>query len=104
MSTQLILANASHHARLLSSIAEFDYAPSALTQQQQYLADLKYQHEEIQKEVERLAKITKKERKEHESARDSKVMKMAYRIVGKKEKFEVKANKEEKYVFSRLSI
>jgi hypothetical protein len=95
--TQAITENAAYHAELLASIAELDYTPSALDQQGKYLADLKQQRANIQKEVERLTKITKKERKEHESLRDSVARKFMYRVAGKKEKFEAQATKEEKY-------
>jgi hypothetical protein len=101
--TQAITENAAYHAELLASIAELDYAPSALDQQEKYLADLKQQRVKIQKDVERLTKITKKERKEHESLRDSVGKKFMYRIAGKKEKFEAQATKEEKYYFRLYS-
>ncbi|KAJ7751571.1 hypothetical protein B0H14DRAFT_2981176 [Mycena olivaceomarginata] len=62
---------------LLAAIAELDYVPPALEQQESYLA-------------------------EHEALRDSTTRRFAAKITGKKEKFEAKASKEEKEYIEAL--
>ena len=99
MSTsQTILENAQYHANLLKSLDELSYAPSALSQQTSYLADLEERIKNLRANVETLAKVTKKERKEHESLRDSTARRLAAKMTGKKQKFEEKREKEEKRV------
>ena len=92
-----ILANVDYHARLLTTICQLEYVPSAIKHQVNYIEDLEGQLATIQKEVTRLAEKTKKERKEHEALRDSTSRRFAYTLLGKAEKFEAKANKEERY-------
>lgn len=99
MSTvQAILDNAAYHKRLLTSIAEFDYVSSALTQQKRYLADLVDQLDETNNKLEALTVHTQNQRKEHETLRDSTARKIAHRLTGKKDKFEAMASKEEQCV------
>ncbi|KAL0576695.1 hypothetical protein V5O48_005294 [Marasmius crinis-equi] len=97
MSTsQTILENAAYHATLLKTLDELSYAPSALSQQTTYLADLEARVKEIKANVEKLASVTKKERKDHEKLRDSTARKLAAKMTGKKEKFEARREKEER--------
>ncbi|KAK1216742.1 hypothetical protein PQX77_020629 [Marasmius sp. AFHP31] len=97
MSTsQTILENAQYHANLLKTLDELSYAPSAFSQQTSYLADLEGRVKSIKADVEKLSKVTKKERKEHESLRDSTARRLAAKMTGKKQKFEEKREKEEK--------
>jgi len=93
-----IVANAEYHSRLLSTIAELEYVPQAKRDQIEYIKDLQTQIESGQKKIAQLAEKTKKERKEHESLRDSTARRFAHLLVGQKEKFAQKASKEERYV------
>jgi hypothetical protein len=96
MSTQVILENATYHSRLLSSIAEFDYVPSALAQQTNYLKEIEAQHNRSEAKLKKLSETTKKERKEHEDLRDSTARRLAHKLTGRKEKFKERENKEER--------
>jgi len=93
-----IVANAEYHSSLLSTIAELEYVPQAKRDQIEYIKDLQTQIESGQKKIAQLAEKTKKERKEHESLRDSTARRFAHLLVGQKEKFAQKASKEERYV------
>ena len=94
---EAILANAAYHSRLLTTIADLEYVPSAKKHQISYIEDLEGQSATLQKEVAQLAEKTKKERKEHETLRDSTGRRFAHKLLGKAEKYEAKANKEERY-------
>ena len=94
---EAILANATYHSRLLTTIGELEYVPSAKKHQISYIEDLEGQSATVQKEVAQLAEKTKKERKEHETLRDSTGRRFAHKLLGKAEKYEAKANKEERY-------
>ncbi|KAJ2914006.1 hypothetical protein MD484_g6405, partial [Candolleomyces efflorescens] len=94
--TEEIVANADYHSRLLQSCSEVEYAPAALKQHDNYIKDLEGQLTESDKKVEALAKVTKKERKEHEKIRDSTARRFAAKLSGKLDKFEANQMKEEK--------
>jgi hypothetical protein len=96
--TEEIVANADYHSRLLQSCSQVEYAPPALKQHDSYIKDLEGQLTESDKKVEDLAKVTKKERKEHEKLRDSTARRFAAKLSGKLEKFEANQMKEEKWV------
>ncbi|THV03505.1 hypothetical protein K435DRAFT_279692 [Dendrothele bispora CBS 962.96] len=103
MSTsQAIHTNAQYHSDLLQTLASIEYAPSALAEQTRYLQDLRGELTKVKEKVEGLSEKTKKERKEHEDLRDSMVRRMASRVVGKKEKFEAKKQKEEREYIEAL--
>ncbi|KAJ7767400.1 hypothetical protein DFH07DRAFT_880916 [Mycena maculata] len=91
-----VLQNASYHMQLLDVIAELDYVPSALTQQNSYIASLEAEREQTVAKIAVLEKKTTKERKEHEALRDSTARRLAHKLTGRKEKFEAKASKEER--------
>ena len=95
--SQSIISNAQYHAGLLKSLDELAYAPSALTQQSSYIKDLQQRVKNHKENIDKLARVTKKERKEHESFRDSKARKLAAKVTGKKDKFAARQEKEEKY-------
>ncbi|KAF9458705.1 hypothetical protein BDZ94DRAFT_1313034 [Collybia nuda] len=97
MSTpRVILENATYHSRILNSIAELDYAPSALAQQTTYLKDIELRYQQSEQKLEKLSETTKKERKEHQNLRDSTARRLAHKLTGRKEKFKEKENKEER--------
>jgi len=95
----VILENASYHSHILSAIAELDYIPSAVSQQVAYVKDVEAQLQRSATKLEKLAAATKKERDEHIHIRDSTVLRLAHKIVGRKAKYEEKASKEERCVF-----
>jgi septal ring factor EnvC (AmiA/AmiB activator) len=94
--TDVVLENTAYNVQLLAAIAELDYVPPALEQQESYLAGLEKEWAQLTDEITFLEEQTKKERKEHEALRDSTTRRFAAKITGKKEKFEAKASKEEK--------
>lgn len=104
MSTQeKISAAASENSSLLAALAETDYAGPALQQQILYLNELKKEIAENEVEQKKLSAKTQAELKDHEKYRDSTIRRFAYRIGGKKEKFEEKASKEEKEYFDAVT-
>ena len=90
-----IIANTGYHSKLLATISELDYASQAKKDQTGYLKDLELQIEAGRKKIEQLAQKTKKERKEHESLRDSTARRFAHKLIGQKDKFSERATKEE---------
>ena len=89
-------ATSAENDRLLKTISETDYAPSAKKQSDGFVANLK--KEVLQQE--KLLRDTKvtiaREEKEHKQYQTSHMKRLAYRLGGKREKFEEKASKEEK--------
>lgn len=94
--TEDIVQNADYHSRLLRTLSDLEYAPTALRQHQEYIKDLEAQLAASDKRVEELSKKTKKERKDHERLRDSTARRFAAKLSGKKEKYEAEQEKEEK--------
>jgi len=93
---EAIIANAAYHTRLLTVIGQFEHVPSAKKHQISYIKDIEGQLATIQEEVAQLAEKTKKERKEHEALRDSTGRRFAHKLMGKREKYEAMASKEER--------
>jgi hypothetical protein len=87
---------------LLNILAQTDHALPALEQQQRYIADLQNEMANVQKRLSELDRIRQKELKEHESYRDSVMKRFAFKVSGKKEKFEQRAAKEEREYFDVL--
>ncbi|KAI2640354.1 hypothetical protein GGS26DRAFT_154548 [Hypomontagnella submonticulosa] len=87
---------------LLSILSETDHAAPALEQQKRYIADLNNELSTIQKRIITLDKQRGKEFKEHKKYRDSVMKRFAYRLSGKTDKFEAKAEKEEQDYFAVL--
>ncbi|KAF7369822.1 hypothetical protein MVEN_00315100 [Mycena venus] len=100
--TDAVLQNAAYHAQLLAQIAELDYVPPALKQQDDYIAGLQNDLTVLARQITALEAKTKKERKEHEALRDSTTRRFAAKITGRKEKFEAKASKEEREYIEAL--
>ena len=93
---EAIIANAAYYTRLATAIAKLEYVPSAKKHQIDSIEDLEGQLATIQKEVAQLAEKTKKERKEHETLRDSTSRRFAHKLLGKQQEFEALASKEER--------
>ncbi|KFY25038.1 hypothetical protein V493_04878 [Pseudogymnoascus sp. VKM F-4281 (FW-2241)] len=92
---EVLRASAANNDRLLKIISETAYAPSALQQSNNYV-------DKLRKDIiaqEKLLRDTKstiaREEAEHKSYQTSHVKRLAYRLGGKREKFEEKASKEE---------
>ncbi|KAF8154213.1 hypothetical protein B0H34DRAFT_81316 [Crassisporium funariophilum] len=97
MDTQeAIIANAAYHTRLLNTIAQLEYVSSAKKHQVNYIKDLEGQLKASQERVVQLYEKTKKERKEHETLRDSTSRRLAHKLLGKKDQYEKKESKEER--------
>ena len=89
-------ATAAENTRLLQIISESDYAPSALKQSHSYVANLKKDIIAQEKELANTKRTIAKEEAEHKAYQTSHAKRLAYRLGGKKEKFEAKASKEER--------
>lgn len=100
--TQAIASAGPRNAQLLSVLAESDYAPAALKQQKAYIADVEATIKRKDNDIKKLEASTKKELKDHEKFRDSHVKRLAYKLGGKKEKFDEKASKEEREYFEAV--
>lgn len=93
---------AARNRELLDVLAQTDHALPALEQQQRYIADLQNELANLQKRLKELDGARRKELKEHESYRDSVMRRFAFKVSGKKEKFEQRAAKEEREYFDVL--
>lgn len=90
------------NAALLRSLAETDYAPPALEEQQRFISDLEKELGGTEQHLKRLAGKRRSELKDHERYRDSNVRRFMYKATGQKEKFSQKAEKEEREYFEVL--
>ncbi|KAJ7800845.1 hypothetical protein B0H14DRAFT_2897944 [Mycena olivaceomarginata] len=95
-----VLENSPYHARLLRQIAELEYVPAALQEQETHIAGLKRDS----------AALTKKERMEHELQRDNSTGRFMAKLTGRKEKrvdeameAEMQAKKEQEVVHTMLA-
>lgn len=91
-----ISAASSDNTRLLKILRETDYASSALSQNSLYISSLQQEISARQKEYGLLRHAKFMEQKDHEKYRDSTMRRLAYKMGGKKEKFEATAQKEER--------
>ena len=91
-----ILAAAADNARLLTTLSETDYAISALQQNNSYIATLKKETAQEELNLKKVSQKVAKEFKEHKDYRDSHMKRLAYKLGGKKEKFQAEASKEER--------
>lgn len=94
---EAIVANSYHHTQLLNIIADLEYVPQARKQQTTYIKDLESQVSALKQNITLLAAKTKKERKDHETLRDSTSRRFAHKLIGKKQEYIAKESKEERY-------
>ncbi|OBT53645.1 hypothetical protein VE04_07320 [Pseudogymnoascus sp. 24MN13] len=93
--TEVLRATAADNDRLLKIISETNYGPGALQQSSNYVDNLK-KDIVTQEKLLRDTKVTiAREEAEHREYQTSHVKRLAYRLGGKREKFEQKASKEE---------
>lgn len=97
-----IKAAAPRNQELLAILSETDHAPPDLNQQRTYLADLNQQLIHIGNNISKLERSRQKELSEHAKYRDSVMRRFAYKVGGKKEKFDARAAKEEREYFDAL--
>ncbi|KAI1469672.1 uncharacterized protein F4812DRAFT_298205 [Daldinia caldariorum] len=100
--TNKIRASAPRNSELLAILSETDHAQPALEQHRRHVDDLNNELSAIRERISRLDKQRAKELKEHQKYRDSVMKRFAYRVSGKTDKFEAKAEKEEKEYFAVL--
>lgn len=89
---------AAKNRELLATLAQTDYATTALKQNTSYYEDLERQLKITDGELKKLHRITEDERKDHLKYRDSTFKRYAHKMGGKKgsEKFTSKQEKEER--------
>jgi chromosome segregation ATPase len=93
---------AARNRELLNVLAQTDHASAALEQQKRYVADLQNELAAIEKRLKELNWKRVKELREHEEYRDSIMKRFAFKVSGKREKFEQRAAKEEREYFEVL--
>ena len=92
-----VLAAAAQQAQLLQAISDNNYAVAACQQNQKYIETLIANIIKQRKALDELSSITASEYADHKKYRDSHMMRLAYRLGGKKEIFEEQASKEEQH-------
>ncbi|KAI0175847.1 hypothetical protein GGR52DRAFT_332783 [Hypoxylon sp. FL1284] len=90
------------NSELLAILCETDHAPPALEHQKHYISDLDNELSVTQKRIADLDRQRIKEFKEHKKYRDSVMKRFLYRMKGATDKFEAKAEKEEREYFAVL--
>ena len=93
---QRLAAAASQNAQLLQTISETSYATSEYQQTDKFIGDLKKEIPLAEKKLREVNLAVDIEYSQHKRYRDSHVKRLAYKIGGKKDKFEADATKEEK--------
>ncbi|CZR66408.1 uncharacterized protein PAC_16309 [Phialocephala subalpina] len=87
---------AAENTKLSQTISETAYSISAHQQSENYVRDLKKQIAAQEKELKEVNRHVDKEYKDHQKYRDSHMKRLAYKLGGKKLKFEEEATREEK--------
>ena len=97
-----VTAAASRNTQLLSTLAETDHAIPYLKHQHSLISDLSTSLAQLDKRITQLTAKRIEEQKDHDSYNDSFFRRHAHQVVGKKEKFSAKAEKEEREYFEAL--
>ncbi|KAF4618133.1 hypothetical protein G7Y89_g14974 [Cudoniella acicularis] len=92
---QLIFALTTN-TRLLNTLSEASHAVPSLSQSNTYISSLSNEIALSQKKLRKATQTVAFEYADHKKYRDSHVRRIAYKLSGKKEKFEDEASKEEK--------
>uniref|UniRef100_L2FMJ6 Uncharacterized protein n=1 Tax=Colletotrichum fructicola (strain Nara gc5) TaxID=1213859 RepID=L2FMJ6_COLFN len=87
---------------LLSTLSSTNHAVPDLAQQRRLIADLEHQLAASDKHVKELDTRRRKELKDHEKYRDSVMRRFVHKAVGKRDKFDEKAAREEREYFDVL--
>ena len=93
---------ASQNSELLGTLTQTDYAPAALTQQNAYIKQLEDAVQRNNANLKKLSGQREKEHKDHRKYNESVTRRFLYKASGQKDKFTVKADKEEKEYFEAL--
>jgi hypothetical protein len=99
-----LAAAASQNRQLLKTISETSYATSEYQQTNKFIGDLKKQISIEEKKLKDVNRAVDIEYAQHKKYRDSHVKRLAYKIGGKKDKFEADATKEEKEWLDAVAI
>lgn len=99
--TQIREASA-RNSDLLRVLAETDHAKPALQEQMRFIRDLDGELSNTHKRIQQLDNKRKLELKDHEKYRDSNVRRFMYKATGRQEKFDQRAEKEEREYFEVL--
>lgn len=99
-----LTAAASQNSQLLKTISETSYATSEYQQTNKFIGDLKKQIALDEKRLREVNRAVDVEYAQHKKYRDSHVKRLAYKIGGKKEKFEADATKEEKEWLDAIAV
>jgi hypothetical protein len=99
-----LAAAASQNTQLLKTISETSYATSEYQQTNKFIGDLKKQISIEEKKLKDVNRAVDIEYAQHKKYRDSHVRRLAYKIGGKKDKFEADATKEEKEWLDAVAI
>lgn len=83
------------NTELLKTISETEYSVSALQQTNQHISNLKKDIADQEKKLKELNRHVDKEYKDHQKYRDSHMKRLAFKLGGKKEKFQADASREE---------
>ena len=97
-----IQAASERNTALLHILSETDHAKPSLYSQKAYISDLEQQLSAITKRLSDLDKRRERDLKDHVKYRDSVFRRFAYKASGKRERFEEKAQKEEKEYFEGM--
>ncbi|KAE9367271.1 hypothetical protein N431DRAFT_429938 [Stipitochalara longipes BDJ] len=99
-----LAAAASQNAQLLQTISDTSYATSEYQQTNKFIGDLKKEISLQEKKLREVNHAVDIEYSQHKKYRDSHVKRLAYKIGGKKDKFEADATREEKEWLDAVAI
>jgi hypothetical protein len=95
--TCAILMNASYHTELIRSIESLSDVPTALEEHTRYMQSLQEQIKCVKANLEEMRETTRDKRKKR-AVNSSVVRKTASKLVGRKEEFNAKVEREERCV------
>ncbi|GKZ36390.1 hypothetical protein AbraIFM66950_007461 [Aspergillus brasiliensis] len=98
-----IATNKERHDQIQTELATVESSPESLRSQESYLAELRSELTNTNRQLAKLGKVTKANRELHEKYRDSTVRRMFYRARGKREEFEAKADQEMREYYDALA-
>ncbi|GAT30145.1 similar to An12g05640 [Aspergillus luchuensis] len=98
-----IATSKERHDQIQAELASVESSPESLQSQESYLAELRNELTNTNRQLSQLHKITKGNRELHEKYRDSTVRRLFYRARGKREEFEAKADQEMRDYYDALA-
>ncbi|WWC90525.1 uncharacterized protein L201_005461 [Kwoniella dendrophila CBS 6074] len=97
-----IQSASTRNAELLQILSDTDHALPDSNQQRTYITELETQLGQVETKLNELNKRRERDLKDHLKYKDSTFKRFAYKATGQKEKFSLKASKEEKDYFDGL--